>query len=79
MESETINVEGGGGLTIGREYDVRHQRKGDFSMRVTAIRGCWIDGTITQGRTAALNPDNARDVGETVSVRASLSHFTPRA
>lgn len=61
---------------VGGTYSVRHSRKGQFCMRITAIRGEWIDGVITSGRASALLEYNEVETGEEITVRDSLATFT---
>lgn len=70
-------VAGNAELSEGKEYEVRNQRKGTFSMRVTKIDGEWITGTITEGVAKAMMRYNVCDLGEEVTVRACHSYFIP--
>jgi hypothetical protein len=62
---------------IGKEYRVRHSRKGVFCIRVTAIAPPWIDGVITSGTAGAILPHNERYVGETITIHDIHSTFSP--
>lgn len=66
-----------GTLSEGKQYEVRNERKGTFTMLVTKIDGEWITGTITEGVAKAIMRYNVRDVGEEITVRACLSYFIP--
>lgn len=66
-----------GTLSEGKQYIVRNERKGTFTMLVTKIDGEWITGTITDGVAKAIVRDNVRDVGEEITVRACHSYFIP--
>lgn len=70
-------VAGNGKLKIGREYEVRHQRKGTFQMRVTGLRGEWIDGIVTAGKANAIMIYNIVLPGEPITIRDSFSYFIP--
>jgi hypothetical protein len=70
-------VAGKGTLSEGKQYEVRNERKGTFTMLVTKIDGEWITGTITEGVAKAMMRYNVRDVGEEITVRACHSYFIP--
>jgi hypothetical protein len=60
------------------EYSVTHSRKGKFSMRVNNVSGEWISGVITRGTNArALLTYNEKEDGDEITIRESLSSFTP--
>lgn len=66
-------------IEIGAVYDVRHQRKGRFMLRVSAVRDAgekgddwWIDGEIVDGTARAHLPENTRETGDDVTIRWSL-------
>lgn len=62
---------------VGKEYEVRHSRKGTFQMRVTEVNGPWAKGLITSGVARAIMRDNVREEGEHVTVRDTLSYWIP--
>lgn len=64
-------------IESGKTYRVNHSRKGKFTMRVTAVRGEWIDGLIIDGRAKYMSMQNQGEgyVGDEVTVRASLATF----
>lgn len=70
-------VSGNGKLSIGNEYEVRHERKGTFSMLVDAIDGEWISGEITKGVARAIMRYNVCEVGERITIRSCHSYFIP--
>lgn len=70
-------VAGGGKLKVGDYYEVRHQRKGNFIMRITDLRGEWIEGVITEGVATALMSYNVKREGDSVTIRDCHSYFIP--
>lgn len=78
-----IVVQGGGELEVGQEYEVRHSRKGTFTMEYqsTSEHGIWIDGIITGGEIKYVSVQHRifgpQDVGEKIRIRASLCYFIP--
>lgn len=64
-------------VEVGKTYNVKHVRKGNFTIRVTAINGEWIDGVIVAGRVryASQAHSNEGYVGDAVTVRACLATF----
>ena len=70
-------VAGGGGLVVGGEYEVRHSRKGTFRIKITALRGEWIDGIISDGTAGAMMSYNVRGEGEEITIRDCHSYFIP--
>ena len=64
-------------IKIGEEYFVTHKRKGRYQARIDAIRGEWIDMTITAGRATALLSYNEVETGEQVTGRDSFCTFEP--
>ena len=70
-------VAGGGTLEIGKEYVCINERKGQFRIQITALRGEWIDGVITDGEAQAVMNYNIRGVGEPITVRDIFSYFIP--
>lgn len=63
---------------IGGVYDVRHSRKGSFTMRVTDISGEWLSGVIVKGTAKAIMSYNTREAGESITVRDTHSYLIPR-
>jgi hypothetical protein len=70
-------VAGGGVLEVGKTYEVRNQRKGTFTGRITKIAGEWVSIKITSGVAKAVIRYNVRDVGEEVTVRSAHTIFVP--
>jgi hypothetical protein len=64
-------------LEIGREYEVRHTRKGTFCMRVEKLYDCWISGVVTLGVATAVMSYNVKDEGDEITVRDTQSYFIP--
>lgn len=64
-------------LEIGREYTCESDRRGTFRMRIIEIDDVWVTGIITVGIARAKIPANVRHPGGKVTVRASLTNFTP--
>lgn len=77
MKNSEHVVAGGGTPQVGKEYEVRNERKGTFTMRITQLDGEWITGTITHGVAKAVMRYNVRDEGESVTVRDCQSYFIP--
>jgi len=63
-------------VEVGKLYDVQHQRKGSFRMRVMARDGEWVDGQIVSGKARAMLSYNEREAGEAITVRESFCTFT---
>jgi hypothetical protein len=63
-------------IEVGKVYDVQHQRKGSFRMRVMARDGEWVDGQIVSGKARAMLSYNEREAGEAITVRESFCTFT---
>lgn len=62
-------------LEIGKTYDVKHNRKGNFKMRLDSLTETWATGTIIEGKTITINPDNSREEGEEVTIRIEFASF----
>ena len=63
-------------LIIGKLYNVNHSRKGKFTMRVTGIRGEWIDGIMVDSMARAAMSYNEKYSGDEITVRDSLATFS---
>lgn len=60
-------------IEVGKEYHIKHVRKGNFNLRVTAIPGeGFVRGEITKGEAKYLASDDAI-VGETITVNTILA------
>lgn len=59
-------------LQEGEIYEVTHQRKGTFRVRLTGNSAEWLCGTVVAGMAHALLPENRAGVGEVVVMRRSL-------
>lgn len=79
MEDNKYVVAGGGTIEIGKIYEVRHSRKGTFTLEITKLNGEWITGKIVTGVAKAMMSYNVRDEGEEITIRGSMSYFIPRA
>lgn len=60
----------------GKLYKIRHARKGAFTGRILSTGDEWAEVEITDGTAHALCDYNVREVGEEVTIRACMSHFT---
>lgn len=70
-------VAGGGTPEVGKEYEVRHSRKGTFRIRVTAIRGEWVDGEVIDGVAKAVMRYNVAEEGDHITIRDTQSYLIP--
>lgn len=52
---------------IGKQYNVFHARKGNFTIRVTNITGSLITGVITKGTAHYISEDN-RGPGDSITL-----------
>lgn len=57
----------------GKIYNVRHSRKGNFTILVTGLCGEWITGTIVKGYASAMMKYNECGVGDSITIRKSHS------
>lgn len=64
---------------VGKTYEVRHSRKGAFSIRVTDVSALWCTGVIVDGVASAVMSCNVRYKGENITVRDIHSYFIPLA
>jgi len=63
---------------VGVEYEVRHSRKGTFTMLVTDTSDdTWVKGIITTGETRTIMSYNSRGPGEEQTVRRTFCYFIP--
>lgn len=60
----------------GKDYQVTHSRKGQFTMHVDSVNGEWASGTIISGHARYISEDN-RHAGEEITVRIELAKFKP--
>ncbi len=63
-------------VEVGKVYEVSHNRKGDFQMRVQSVSDGWVSGIVTNGRANALLSYNEKHAGQSITVRASFCKFT---
>jgi hypothetical protein len=70
-------VAGGGKPEVGKEYEVRHSRKGTFRIVVREIRGEWIDGTVVDGVAKAVMTYNVAHEGDSITIRDTMSYLIP--
>lgn len=64
-------------IEVGKTYDVRHSRKGRFTMRVTDVRSYWISGEIVAGRAHYLSQQNQGEgfVGDAITISSHFATF----
>lgn len=62
---------------IGKIYEVNHQRKGKFVVKVLRVSDEWVAGEIIEGKTNAMNEYNEKSAGEVVDMRRSFVDFYP--
>lgn len=73
-----IKVAGGGSLEIGKEYEVRHSRKGTFTATIDKIEGEWIEVTLTSGKERVLSKERIpAEAGDSITIRDVHSYFIP--
>lgn len=60
---------------VGKIYDVRHSRKGNFTLEVTGVDGEWVTGRIVRGVAGAMMRYNVREAGDEITVRASMTYL----
>jgi hypothetical protein len=64
-------------IEAGKTYDVNHSRKGKFKLKVTAVNGEWVEGTIVTGKAKMISrSNNDVEAGESLTVRDSLATWT---
>jgi len=59
-------------IEAGKTYLMDHVRKGSFGLRVTEASEEWVDGVVTKGKPKMMNPWNAVDPGDSITVRRSF-------
>lgn len=64
-------------VEVGATYKVFSTRKGTFFGVVTRADEEWVTLTITEGKAKSMLEYNEREAGEEVTVRKSLTTFTP--
>ena len=57
-------------MEIGKTYLIKHQRKGTFAGKITAIDDTWTDAIVTGGNTEAIRDYNVVEKGGTVRFRS---------
>ena len=64
-------------LIVGETYNVRHSRKGAFTLKVTSVEagGAWVTGKIIDGYAASIKGGVYADTGEDVTVRVSFLSY----
>ena len=62
-------------LIPGHTYEVRHSRKGSFTMKLIARGDTWIDGVVEGGKASAMMQHNEKILGDPITVRASHCVF----
>lgn len=66
----------------GEIWEVEHQRKGAFTICLSADYNTeedeWISGVIVQGTAKAMLHYNVREVGESITMRGSFTVFVKR-
>lgn len=63
-------------LQVGKEYLVKHSRKGTFAARVAAFDSTWATLVMSGGKASARMAYNEATVGDEVVVRLTLCQFT---
>lgn len=63
-------------LKINEIYKVNHSRKGIFFIKVIDDDDEWVKGTILEGETQTILPENRQGEGDIVRMRKSLCSFT---
>lgn len=61
-------------LEVGKTYDVDHNRKGKFRVRVVHLDEDWLDGEIVKGRASYMTSADAM-VGDVITIKRSLASF----
>lgn len=74
--ADSVGVQGPA-LVVGDPYTCNSSRKGRFVMRVTEAGDEWVTGIVIDGKAGAMLAYNEKEIGEEVTVRRSLCHFTP--
>ena len=62
---------------VGKRYELRHSRKGTFTVQVVSVNGEWAVCTIIEGVAKAIMSYNVKYEGEEISVRDTLSYWIP--
>ena len=62
---------------VGKLYELRHSRKGTFTVQVKSVNGEWATCTIVEGVAKAIMSYNVKYEGEEISVRDTLSYWIP--
>lgn len=62
-------------VLIGKTYFVKHSRKGEFVLRITAINEPWITGVVVAGKANAILPYNVVEEGGSVTILRAHSQF----
>ena len=62
-------------MTEGKTYFVKHNRKGNFFMKLTGQCDVWASGEIVGGTAKAMMDYNVKEKGESITVRKSLASF----
>ena len=63
---------------VGKEYEIRHSRKGTFTGRVLGVHDGFAEVEITGGEPRHVSREAAQvDVGDCISIRDTLSYLIP--
>ncbi len=62
-------------LEKGKTYEVKHRRKGTFSIQMLEDDGEWVRGTIVQGQADAKLAENTLLLGDPVQVKKTFCVF----
>jgi hypothetical protein len=60
---------------IGVIYNVKHSRKGNFTMRATGFDEEWITGIIVDSTAKAMLDYNVKTSGDEITIRRSHCHY----
>ena len=61
--------------TVGNLYNVKHSRKGKFTMRVTGFDEEWITGIIVDSTAKAMLDYNVKTSGDEITVRRTYCNY----
>ena len=61
-------------LRVGTTYDVRHNRKGRFELKLTEVGDAWVTGEISSGVATNISDDDYV-AGEVITIRRTHASF----
>jgi hypothetical protein len=59
-------------VEIGKVYQIRHSRKGKFTVKVTKADAGWIEGTIVSGEATMMSRSGNASEGETITLSRAM-------